>query len=60
MNNNRLYQKEGARSHIYQKTTHREHQKLRENSKQRKTMESTNPLFSRDYREIKKRPHNRS
>jgi len=33
MNKNRSDQKKGERLQIYQKTTHREHQKLREKSK---------------------------
>ena len=56
MNKNRSDQKREVRSQIYQKTTHREHQKLVKNSKQGKITESlTNPLLSRDYREIKKK-----
>ena len=49
-------QKKVARSQIYQKTIQREYQKLCENPKQVKITESlTNPLLSRDYREIKKK-----
>ena len=41
---------------IYQKTTHRKHQKLCEKPKTGKITESlANPLLSRDYREIKKK-----
>jgi len=39
MNKNRSDQKKRTRSHIYQKTTHREHQKLREKFKTEKATE---------------------
>ena len=56
INTNKSDQKKRARSQIYQKTIHREHQKLREKLKSGKTIESlTNPLLLRDYREIKKK-----
>ena len=56
MNKNISDQKKVARSQIYQKIIQREYQKLCENPKHVKITESlTNPLLSRDYREIKKK-----